>query len=81
MEKPKSAIEAAREYGVDIEQLRLMRQRTPTERLQYVQAMMDLVIAAQVSRHKKQQAQRERENKLRRPIAPAGSSSGEHGGD
>ena len=30
MAEGKSAVEAAREFGVDIEQLRLMRSRSPT---------------------------------------------------
>ncbi|MBI3760972.1 MAG: hypothetical protein HY260_03805 [Chloroflexi bacterium] len=38
-----TAIEAAREFGVDIEHLRYMRQLTPTERLRSMQDLVDSI--------------------------------------
>jgi hypothetical protein len=66
----KTAIEAAREFGVDIDQLRLMRSRTPTERLLLMEAMARLVFEARDSiRRQKEQLRRDREARLHRPAA------------
>ena len=82
MEKPKSAIEAAREYGVDIEQLRWFRQLTPAERLRHVESMLEFTLKVRTSiQRKKEKAKRDRENQLHGSNAPAGPGSGEHGGD
>jgi hypothetical protein len=49
MAEGKSAVEAAREFGVNIEQLRLMRRRTPLERLRLLQAMAQFLVAGRAS--------------------------------
>lgn len=47
--EPKSAIEIAREYGIDIEGLQRMMQLTPTERLLRMQAMARLTLMARAA--------------------------------
>ncbi len=49
MAEGKTAVEAAGEFGVDIEQLRLMRSRTPTERLLLMEAMARLILLGRAS--------------------------------
>jgi hypothetical protein len=53
MNKPKSAIEIAREYGVDIEQLRYFRSLTPTQRMRHLQAMARLVVLGRAAMRRK----------------------------
>lgn len=73
MEEPKSAIEIAREYGVDIEQLRLMRSRTPAERLRLMQSMARLILKGRASiQRQKERAKFERQTRRRKPAAPVG---------
>ncbi len=72
MDKPKSAIEAAREFGVDIDALKSMLRRTPTERLLLMQSMAQLVLETRATLQK-QGVSFDYGNtaRLRRPIAPA----------
>jgi hypothetical protein len=51
--KPKSAIEIAREFGVDIEGLRAMLKRTPTERLLLMQSLAQLMLISRNELRKK----------------------------
>ncbi len=50
--KTKSAIEIAREYGIDIEGLRRMTKLTPTERLLRMQSMARLTLMARAALRK-----------------------------
>lgn len=43
---PKSAIEIAREYGVDIEQLQWLRTLTPLKRLRLMQSVAQFILKA-----------------------------------
>ena len=73
METPKSAIEAAREYGVDIEQLRAFWNLTPSERLDRLQAMVDFVVKAHESlRRQQEKAKHESESRVREPASSVG---------
>ena len=73
MEGKKSAIEEAREYGVDIEQLRAFWQLTPAERLDQLQAMVDFIVTAHESiRLQKEKAKGERESGIQKPATVAG---------
>jgi hypothetical protein len=49
----KSAIELAKEYGIDYKQLRWFRSLTPTERLLHLEAMVELTFAAQAARERR----------------------------
>jgi hypothetical protein len=51
--KPKSAIEIAREFGVDIEGLRAMLKRTPTERLLLMQSLAQLMLDSRAALRKR----------------------------
>lgn len=70
---PRSAIEAARQFGVDIEQLERFRQLTPTQRLQHLEAMMEFVVTARASleRQKGQEKRAKEQARLRQNTAPA----------
>lgn len=73
MEKAKTAIEAAREFGVDIEQLRLLRGRTPIQRLRLMQSMARFIVMGRASiQNQKEQAKRERQARLRGVAPPTG---------
>ena len=54
-----SAIEAARDFGIDIEHLRYMRRLTPTERLERHQAALRLMLDLRDAgmRHRRAQAE------------------------
>ncbi len=70
---PRSAIEAARQFGVDIEHLRHNRQRSPIQRLRIMQSMAQFIFEARASiQRQKEKARHERQAKLRTPVAPAG---------
>jgi hypothetical protein len=44
--KPKSAIEIAREFGVDIEHIRYLRRLSPMEHLRLMESSLDFIVAA-----------------------------------
>lgn len=52
---PKSAIEIAREYGVDIEQLRWLHTLTPAQRLSYSESMLEFALALRASAESKKE--------------------------
>ena len=51
----KSAVELAREYGVDIAQLQLTRSRTPIQRLHLMQAVARFVIKGRAAVQKQKE--------------------------
>jgi hypothetical protein len=51
-EQPKSAIERAKEYGIDVTLLESNLRKTPTERLETLIAMMELYVEGQHLRSK-----------------------------
>ena len=58
---PRSAIEAARQFGVDIEHLRHNRQRSPIQRLRIMQSMAQFIFVARASiQRQKEKARYER---------------------
>lgn len=62
--QPRSAIETAREYGVDIEPLRFLRSRAPVHRLRLMQSMLRLILKGRESiRRQKELRKRERHTK------------------
>ena len=70
---PRSAIEAARQFGVDIEQLRHFRQLTPTQRLQRIESLMSFVLDARASiQRQKEKTKRERHAQLQKDSPMAG---------
>lgn len=70
---PRSAIEAARQFGVNIEQLRGFRQLTPTQRLQRIESLMSFVLEARASiQRQKEKTNRERRAQLQKDTPIAG---------
>jgi|GEM_PF-2404063 len=49
LDKNLDSIETAREFGVDIEQLRHMRRLSATTRLRYLDSMAEFIFTAQTS--------------------------------
>lgn len=60
MDKPKTAIEIAREYGVDIEHLRYFRSLTPIQRLKHLQAMAQFVVIGREAIRKQKERDKRR---------------------
>jgi hypothetical protein len=52
LDKKLDPIETAREFGVDIEQLRHMRQLNPTTRLRYLDAMAEFLFIGRAAIHR-----------------------------
>jgi hypothetical protein len=72
-QKPKSAIEIAREYGIDIEGLRRMLKLTPTERLLRRQSMARLTLIARAALHEQGIIiDYDRESRFRNPAKNSG---------
>ncbi len=71
LDKELDPIETAREFGVDIEQLILLRKRKPIERLRLMQSMAQFILKGRASIQKqKERRKHERNAQLRKPIAP-----------
>lgn len=69
LDKKLDPIETAREFGVDIEQLILLRKRKPIERLRLMQSMAQFILKGRASIQKqKELAKHERDLKLRKPV-------------
>jgi len=62
----KDAIELAREYGVDIEQLRAFRKLTPIQRLRQLQSMANFVLKCRTAiQLQKEKAKHDKSTRLR----------------
>ncbi len=68
-EKPQSAVEFAREYGVDIEQLQLMRSRTPLQRLRLMQSTAQFIVKGRAAIRRQEDRRRNETDRALKEIA------------